>query len=51
LALASGFFKLPLEECIEFTIFGLKTNVVLGSLSFRHLEKLGHSLRQRLQQQ
>jgi hypothetical protein len=51
LALAWGYFKLSLEECIEFTIFGLKIIVVHGLLSFHHREKLGHRLRQRLQQQ
>jgi hypothetical protein len=30
LALALGYFKLSLEECIEFTILGLKTIVVHG---------------------
>jgi hypothetical protein len=51
LALALGYFKLSFEECIEFTIFGLKTNVVHGLLSFHHLENSEQSLRQHLQQQ
>ena len=44
-------FKFSLEECIEFTIGGLKTIVVHGLLSFHHLEKFGQGLKQRLQQQ
>jgi hypothetical protein len=51
LALAVCCFELSLDECIEFTILGLKTIVVRGLLSFHHLEKLGQSSRQRLQQQ
>jgi hypothetical protein len=51
LALALGYFKLSLEECIKFTIFGLKTNVVHELFSFHHLENFGQSLRQHLQQQ
>jgi len=50
LALVLCCFKLSLEECIEFTILGLKTIVMLGLLPFHHLEKFGQSLRQRLQQ-
>jgi len=51
LALAVWCFKLSLDECIEFTILGLKTIVVHGLLSFHHLEKFGQSLRWHLQQQ
>jgi hypothetical protein len=50
MAIAVWCFKLSLDECIEFTILGLKTIVVHGLLSFYHLEKYGQSLRQRLQQ-
>jgi len=49
LALALGYFKLSLEECIKFTIFGLKTMVVHGIFSFHPLENFGQSLRQCLQ--
>ena len=41
---------LSLAEWIEVTIFGLKIMVVQG-LSFHHLESLGHSFWQHLQQQ
>jgi hypothetical protein len=51
LALVLRCFKLSLEECIEFTILGLKTIVVHGLLPFHLLEKFEQSLRQRLQQQ
>ena len=33
-------FKLSVEECIEFTILGLKTIVVYGLLSFYHLKNM-----------
>ena len=51
LALVWWCFKLSLEECIKFTILGLKIIVVHGLLSFHHLKKFGQSLRQHLQQQ
>jgi hypothetical protein len=40
LGLALGYFKLSLEECIEFTICGLKTNIVHGLFSFTTLKTL-----------
>jgi hypothetical protein len=51
LALALGHLKFSLEECIEFTVFCLKTIFLHGLLSFHHFEKFWRRLRQRLQQQ
>ena len=51
LALDSEHLTLSFDELIEVTIFGLKTIVVEGLLSFHHFENFGHRLRQHLKQQ
>jgi hypothetical protein len=51
LALDPEHLKLSLDECIEFTIFGLTTIMMQGVLSFHHLENFGHRLRQHREQQ
>jgi hypothetical protein len=51
LALDPEHLKLSLDECIEFTIFGLTAIMVQGLLSFYHLENFGHRLRQHRKQQ
>lgn len=40
LALALGYFKFSLEECIEFTIFISRTIVVRGLSSSHNFEKI-----------
>jgi hypothetical protein len=53
LTLARGpeYFKLSVDEWMEFTILGLTTIMLRLLLSFHYFENLGHRLRQHFEQQ